>query len=199
MPRYGLLCDRGPFENAATLEGSGVEVLRRLRDWSASAYIRWSLFLSSYVPLLGIVSLRLWEKNSTLGFGSLVLAGGFAVNLAILLNWRVAPRDFRIEQIESGSNEVAGYIASYLLPFLVVGDMHWRDLLAYAILVWTIGLVMTRGDMLHINPLLSLLRYRIYTVTTVDSVTYYLIATGRVEARSRIRAVPFLDRLLVQR
>jgi hypothetical protein len=171
----------------------------RFGGWVAGVYIRWSLFLSSYVPLLLIFAVRLSEKYEAVAFGAVVAAALIALNLVILLNWHVAPRDFRVERVESGSNEVAGYIATYLLPFLTVGDMGWRDLLAYALLVWTVGQAVTRDDVLHINPLLSILRYRIYTITTVDGVDYYLIATRPVRSGDRVRAVPFLERRLLQR
>lgn len=171
----------------------------RFGGWISDIYLRWSFFLSSYVPLLVILAIRLSDKNETLTFVALVIASILVVNLALLLNWRVAPRDFSINSVESGSGEIAAYIATYLLPFLVVGDMKWKDLLAYAILVWTIGQAMTRDDVLHINPLLSILRYRIYTVTTKDGVDYYLIGTRRIAAGDRVRASLLLDRLLLER
>ena len=140
--------------------------LLRFGGWISDSYLRWSLFLSSYVPLLVILAVRLSEKNATLTFAALIIAGVLVVNLVMLLNWRVAPRDFSIKGVKNGSGEVAAYITTYLLPFLVVGDMKWKDLLAYAILIWVIGQAIARDDVLHINPLLSILQYRIYTVTT---------------------------------
>jgi hypothetical protein len=171
----------------------------RFGAWLADVYITWSIFLSSYVPLLLIFALRLSEKHPSSAFVAVCLAAVITVNLLILLNVPIAPRDFAIDTVESNANEVAGYIATYLLPFLVVGDVAWRDLVAYAILVWTIGQAMTRDDVLHINPLLSVMGYRIYTITTVDGSRYYLITRRKVRTGERVRAVLVRERLMLER
>lgn len=126
-------------------------------------------------------------------------AGIFALNLLFLLNRRVAPRDFSVVHIESGASEITAYIATYLLPFLVVSDVGWRDLIAYAVLVITIGIVMTRDSILHINPLLALFQYRLITITTGDGVNYYLLTPRHVRPGETVRAFPIRARLLMER
>lgn len=168
-------------------------------QWASDAFVSWTLFLSSYAPLLVIFAVRLGDKHPDTAFWIVVCAALFALNLVILLNRRVAPRDFKVHGVKSGAGDVAAYIATYLLPFLVVSDVGWRDLLSYAILVLTIGVVMTREGVLHINPLLALGGWHISTITTIDGAEYYLVSTRRAQVGDVIRAIPILARLLMER
>lgn len=168
-------------------------------EWLADAYVNWSLFLSSYSPLLGIFAIRLSEKHPGRAVGIALLAFIFAVNVALLLRRRLGTRDFHIESLTSGAGELTAYIATYLLPFLVVSDVGWRDLVSYALLIFIIGLVSTREGLLHINPLLAIFRWRVSTITTADGATYYLLSRRRVGAGTVVRSVILSRRLIMEK
>ena len=164
----------------------------------SNTYVSWSLFLSSYSPLLLIFALRLSEKKPDIAFWLVVLGAIFALNLLFILNTRVGARDYSIVRAESGAAEVAAYIATYLLPFLVVGDTGPRDLFAYGILVLTVGFVMTSGRALHVNPLLAMMGYKLFTITTVDKVRFFLLSREHPEAGETIRTIQLWGGVLIQ-
>ena len=162
-------------------------------------YVDWSLFPSSYVPLFLIFAIRMWPKHLGYAVGACTFGAIFAMNLFRLLNVRTAPRDFSIKRSEGGGSEIAAYIATYILPFLVVSDVGPADLVAYGALIFIIGLVMTREEVLHINPLLAVMGLHLSTIITEDEERYYVISGDRLFPKTILRAIAVRPRLLYER
>jgi hypothetical protein len=155
------------------------------------------LLLSAYSPLFLIAWIRAEDcsvKHWLLGLGA-----GFTLALAIPVLGAVsrAKEDFKVGQVENAAGEVAAYVATYILPFLVVGDKKPADFAAYALLLTFIGVILVRGDLLHYNPWIFMGGRRIFTVRVADS-TYYLISPERPPDDSEISAWSFGGRFLLQ-
>ena len=175
-----------------------MNTLIRLGSAISEGYVEWTLFLSSYAPLFAIFSIRLWDKQLVTARWFLVVAAALAINLYLLFRIRVAPRDVKVATLESGSSEVAAYIATYLLPFLTVGDVGLRDLMTYGVLILLVGIVMTSGQLLHVNPLLSAIGWRLFTVTTTaNGPRFFLLSREYIHQGDIIRAVEVRPRLLL--
>lgn len=160
----------------------------------------WSLYLSSYAPLLGIFALRLSKSHVDAAFWCSVLTAAIVLNLLFLLNYRLGPRDVKIGTVHRSTSEVAAYMATYLLPFLTASDLDARDLTAYGLLVWFVGLIMTRDGALHVNPLLALFGWRLVTIETVDRGFFYLLTRQRSLAEGTVvTAIQLRSRLLMER
>lgn len=69
----------------------------------------------------------------------------------------------RLVRVRGEGSQVAGYLASYILPLLVVADPSWRDLAAYGGFLAVFCVVSVRAHLLEVNPLLYLYGYRLFS------------------------------------
>jgi len=122
------------------------------------------LFLSSYVPLFGLASLRF---DNALGHWCMGLGiVSFVLLLALWGSLRVrGQKRFQVTQVEDRGNDVAGYLVAYLLPFLPLGEPTARDIAAYILFIALVGIIYVRSELIHINPLLYVAGYRLLSVT----------------------------------
>lgn len=120
-----------------------------------------ALFLCSYAPLFLILAIRFTTHWVEILCGSL-FALGLAGGLAVVLRYRgVSGRNWTATRAEDRGTEVAGYLASYILPFVVAPEPGWRDLVGYAIFFIVAATIYIRSGMLQINPTLYLFGWRV--------------------------------------
>lgn len=154
------------------------------------------LLLSAFSPLFLIGAVR--AEDPTLMWWLIGLGVVFTAMLLIPVlgaNMR-AQRDFRIAKVENASGEVAAYVATYILPLLIVGDKHPRDFAAYGLCLALVGLIFIRGHLLHYNPWIFVYRRQIFSVYVGQS-RYYLIADKEPRAGDDIKAKLFGGRFLL--
>jgi hypothetical protein len=154
------------------------------------------LLLSAFSPLFLIGSVRAEDSALMwwlLGIGVLFTA---ALLIPVLGAWGRAPRQFRIEKVQSASGEVAAYVATYILPLLVVGDKHPRDLAAYALCLALVGVIFIRGHLLHYNPWIFVFKRQVFSVY-VGQNRYYLVAENEPRPDTDITAKLFAGRFLL--
>jgi hypothetical protein len=136
--------------------------------WVTGVFVlaRWFLFASSYSPLVALASLRF--KPGPIRSGAWILAGISAGSLVLLLlaARRVEPRERVFVAVQDRGGDVAGYLATYLLPFLVVPQPTTSDLAAYGGYMILAGLVYTRSSLVAVNPLLYVFGYRLFSTET---------------------------------
>ena len=131
-----------------------------------SARIR--LLMSSYVPLFVVGALRFHDIWLRAALGCLAAGGVLSlVSLIRVSTTRVQPREVTPTSVHDLSSRVAGYVATNLLPFMTVAEPGFMDLVAYAFVLLTLGVVFVNSDLVGINPLLSLCRYRVFRVAGV--------------------------------
>jgi hypothetical protein len=148
---------------------------------------RWLLFLSSYSPLFGLTAVRLQPGTfRTVTFAVAVL-GALSLALALADARRIEPRERVVADVEDRGGDVAGYLATYLLPFLTVSSPSAKDAVAYAGFLLLVGVVYTRSSLLAVNPLLYLLGYRLSHVTTEGGQRVLLIYREFPARHGRIR------------
>jgi hypothetical protein len=153
---------------------------------------RWLLFLSSYSPLLTLTAIRLDAgrfRDLTL---SLAVAGVLALALALHAARFVEPRDRVVVHVEDRGSEVAGYLTTYLLPFLTVADPRSADIAAYAGFLLLVGVVYTRSSLLAVNPLLYLLGYQLVFLRSESEQRLLYICRTRPNEADVIRVRPLL-------
>lgn len=151
---------------------------------------RWLLFLSSYGPLLALTAVRLDSGAYRTFLFWLAAAGGAALVAALAASRRIAPRDRIVTSVSDRGGDVAGYLATYLLPFLTVSDPATRDVIAYAGFIFLVGVVYTRSALLSVNPLLYVLGYRLVFVGTQSGQANLLICRSVPSAGDRILVRP---------
>jgi hypothetical protein len=174
-------------------------MLTQLSERLARLYVGWSLFLGAYAPLAIVFAMRLLAKSRPVkAEACVVIAVLLALNLFLLLRYaRTAPQDYVADEVESGTGELAAYVATYILPFVMVGDVTNWDLIAYGTVLGCIGIVSIRGEALHLNPLLALRGYRLYTITTPKRRRWLVLSLNRIHKGDRLEASTIAHRLLL--
>ncbi len=137
-------------------------------------------FLSSYALLFVILAIRFTQPWLE------IVCGAFAV-LGLVSGYRVirSHRDIEPEPLTTGKindlgGEVAGYLATYLLPFVTVADPTSRDLVGYFLFLIVTGVIYVRSSLVQ-HPTLYLLGWRVASVELVDQRW-----SGFVISRSRL-------------
>lgn len=118
----------------------------------------------SYAPLQVILAVRFSTIAPRLIACSLALAG-FGDAVAILRGAeRRASTTVEVVEIRDRGAEVAGYLATYLLPFVVVTAPTARDFIAYGVYFLVAAIVYVRSDMIQVNPTFYAVGRRVVTV-----------------------------------
>jgi hypothetical protein len=125
-----------------------------------------ALFLSSYSPAMLILAVRSIDHSWPLFWISLgvsvVSAAAFFLFLQVAR--RGGPFRARIDDVEPRDAELAAYVATYLLPFVVVFGATLQDVVALGLFLLFIGLLWINSGMVYLNPLLTLAGYHVYIV-----------------------------------
>jgi hypothetical protein len=159
------------------------------------------LYISSYSPLFVLMALRL-HAHLWLVAGCLVVSG-----LGFLTLWQASheaqnmePRqEVTLEDVEDRGSDVAGYLVTYLLPFLTIADPGAYDVLAYLTFIALVGFIYIQSDMIHINPVLYAFGYRVLAVTTSDGERAILITNDPPSPRTKITPTEVRDHLWISR
>lgn len=157
------------------------------------------LFLSSYAPLFGLLAIRFEQRWLWISCTVLAVVGVLCLWLLLRLDARSAPGPHTLTSVRDAGVEAAGYLATYLLPFLTVATPTARDVVAYAGFLLVAAVINLRSAVAQVNPLLYLLGYRVLSVTDDHGLHAYMITRHRRAAGDRVLATRFRDDVLVDR
>ena len=165
---------------------------------------RFVMFLSSYLPLEAIFVIQYWHKQNAIAYPCLALCILGPVLLASILVSSVHDKETSREQvveIRLRGDEVMGYIAGYLLPFLATDLSKTRQLSSVAVVLGVLCYLYVTTDMLYINPTLNLIGFRVYEVTLKGNAdakrVHPLISRRRPRQGDAIEVVRLTSRILV--
>lgn len=158
-------------------------------DDRSTLTVRACLFLSSYAPLFVILAIR-FHPAALRGVCAGLAALGFGY-LAVVL-WAVPrgaqPRVYPVAGIVDASGEVAGYLATYLVPFVTVPSPSAADVAGYCILAVVVLVIFMRSELAQINPTLYLMGWRVASITAGQR-NYYLVCRRLPRPPGRVDAV----------
>jgi hypothetical protein len=132
--------------------------------------VRIRLFFVSYVPLWIMLACRAapsgrWQWGgrtaAVIVFGGLAILG---LNDAVRLirgSGRTSSQSFVFGEVDDQGGNAAGYLATYLLPFIGLIPQDWGDWVAYALYVAVAMIVFIRTDLTFVNPTLYILGHRV--------------------------------------
>jgi hypothetical protein len=152
--------------------------------------IRVRLFFVSYVPLWIMVASRAapsgrwqWDGRTAavIIFGLLAAYGFIDAVRLIRGSRRTSPQSFIFGEVNDQGGNAAGYLATYLLPFIGLIPQDWGDWTAYVLYFLVAMVVFIRTDLTFVNPTLYILRHR------VVSANAYL-----PESRALVAGSPFV-------
>jgi|HubBroStandDraft_6_1064221.scaffolds.fasta_scaffold83222_2 hypothetical protein len=160
--------------------------------------VRAQLFLSSYLPLFVILAVRF--DGVGLKWTCAVLAGLGALDLGIIFSIARTTQAQRryADRIDDASPEVAGYLASYLVPFVTVATPSTGDLVGYGIFFAVLLAIFLRSNMSQINPTLYVFGFRLATIT-LGSDRRYLVCRALPRAQRDINVVPVAGLLIYRK
>ncbi|MCJ1707519.1 hypothetical protein [Microbacterium sp. VKM Ac-2923] len=140
---------------------------------------RVELALAAFAPAFLLIALRSgevwwsWAFYALTGVGVLVLVvGGVLVTTG-------NPERFELTEIEDASDQVVGYIAAYIVPVLIDPSASPLNGIIAAAAMFLVIVIHVATGRVHINPLLYLIGYRVYTAKTRTS-SFALIARSEV-------------------
>jgi hypothetical protein len=149
------------------------------------------LFLGSYTTLFVLLALRFRSGRLEIACAALALVGVVdMVWIVFGVSSRTAPEPLRVATVKDTGPEVAGYLATYLLPFLTVAEPTGRDLAAYGLFLAVSGLVYVRSEMAQINPTLYVLGRRVVRLGSDQGWEGHVIMRSSAKAGEVIRVVP---------
>ncbi len=154
-------------------EGPGA---RSWLDGLQEGFFRARVLLSSYAALNFILVARLghWGALRWLCLGLGVLGVVDAFRLTLLANTRGGDEKVFIEVRDSGP-EIAGYLATYLLPLLAAPNPGTGEIVGYAIYGALIIVITLRSDLAHVNPTLYALGWKIVSVRMSNGREKFLV------------------------
>jgi len=136
------------------------------------------LFLSSYALMFIALSFRFDEPRLKWSCIGLAAAGILGARYIIRKQSERTPQIVTLTRVQDIGPDVSGYIATYLMPIIVVGTPTTGDLIAYGITLCAIGFVYVRSRMVQLNPTLYFCGYSLFGVETRDGFKGYLL-TGQ--------------------
>ena len=163
-----------------------------------SAGLRLLLFVSSYFPLSVIAYFLLRRESHVLALSALAVGVVGLIGLIVLLrvSKRIPSRQLRIEEVTERDAEAMSYMMTYVIPFLAITGTSQEERIALGIFFLVLAVLYMNSSMLHINPMLNLLRYRIYEIRTEDTIVAVIsrrrLVVGQVAAFRRIADFIFL-------
>jgi hypothetical protein len=158
-------------------------------DDRSALVVRSFLFLSSYAPLFIILAIR-FQGAALRGVcaGLAVVGLGYLAVVLWVIPRTTQQRVYPVEEVKDASGEVAGYLATYLVPFVAVTSPSAADVIGYCILALVVLVIFMRSDLAQINPALYLLGRRVASIT-VGGCRYYLVCRRLPRSPGRIDAV----------
>lgn len=126
------------------------------------------LFLISYAALWAIFAIRSTGIIEEVVFW--VLAGWGLVDAIRLIDagLRRSARHIRFDDVSDKSGEVAGYLATYLLPFVAGPPTDFRGALAYFVYFAVAWAVFVPSSLGLVNPTLYILGWRVVEASRHD-------------------------------
>ena len=141
----------------------------RLRG-ATEGLVRIRLFFVSYVPLWIMVACRAapsgrwqWDGRTAavIVFGILAAYSFLDAIRLIRGSGKTSPRSLAFGEVNDQGGNAAGYLATYLLPFVGLVPQDWGDWSAYAVYFLVAMLVFIRTDLTFVNPTLYILKRRV--------------------------------------
>jgi hypothetical protein len=156
------------------------------------------LFLSSYFPLAVIFLIIYYNTQLYIGLFSFFIGLIGFLGLLIFLKKlkKITPISYIVDSINKKDNESISYIVTYIIPFLSIPLTGWQPIVAIIIFLFIVGTLYVNSDMIHINPVLNLLGFHLYEITSQNN-TYFILSKIKIRKNEIIKAITISDDILM--
>jgi hypothetical protein len=140
-------------------------------------FIKVLLFLSAYVPLIILFSVRFVNNYRYFTISGVIIS---IILTIILLRVVKATRQLPIESIVLSnvnykSSDLLAYMFSYVFSFLEFDLGSYIDLIIILFIFVILAVIYINSNMIYINPMLSVFGYKIYEIISEENDVYVLI------------------------
>jgi hypothetical protein len=158
-------------------------------DDRSALVVRGFLFLSSYAPLFAILAIR-FQGAVLRGVcvGLAVIGLGYLAVVVWVVPRSAEQRVYPVAEVKDASGEVAGYLATYIVPFVTVTSPSAPDVIGYCIFAAVVLVIFVRSNLAQINPVLYLLGRRVASITAGGR-SYYVVCRRLPRPPGQIDAV----------
>lgn len=133
-------------------------------------YIKWFLFLSSYIPLFIIFTIKYYNYSWLLGIVIfIILSSIFVLYFSIKRAEHMSGDYYNLKTVENKSNQFLEYILAYIIPLLGFNLTSISDIISLVLLFILIAILYIRSDLIYMNPVLSIIGYNLYKVNAGKS------------------------------
>lgn len=137
------------------------------------------LFLTLHAPLFFIFYMRQYDRIREFdpNSGLLILAiGVITTAVLVVLAYSIFHEYAKIRgqkikldgRRESVEKETLLYFITYIIPFVSIGTGIWTDIFSYTLIFGIIYIIYLRSSLIYLNPLLTLLGFKTYKISTVQ-------------------------------
>lgn len=150
------------------------------------------LFLSSFTPLWLIFFGNFVIKNGFIVFNSpIVDLKTFSFELGFLTIFLFSlgstivfliekrktsnPTKITVSDRENVTGEYVLYVVTYIIPFLV-SDFGNQEVFTLVVMLFFVGVLYVRANLIHINPMFAIFGYRLYAIIDEKSNRVHILA-----------------------
>lgn len=157
-------------------------------------YIKFLLFLSSYVPLFFLLSIEFLSTppwfihkqpvpfvpyNTSISLISTLLAVFYLLLLystykLITIHRKNKVETRRVDQYQQKNELLSSYLLVYVFSFVGLNFKNWGGVISFLVFFLLLWILQSKSEMLYINPLLGIFGYRVYEVTSNNRVVIVL-------------------------
>lgn len=164
-----------------------------------SILVRLLLFLSSYFPLAMIFFVLFVQKNRSSALAVLVVGVLGLVGMLVYL-WTattLSPFPVKVQHLQRRDSEAMSYVVSYLVPFLSIPFSGWQQGVALSIFFLMLSILYINSGMIHINPMLNLLGYKIYEIEDAEGGTHAVVSRRRISRGETLSVIKIDEDILL--
>lgn len=144
-------------------------------------------FMTAFIPLWVILIIN---YTMTKGFNWYFVIGSSAFLISLFFTVMVYLRKIRKGEKEKQYFKVVGktnithdvvfYTLAYI-PILLLSEFKWKEVITFSITLFTIYVLYIKTNMIHINPILALMQYKMYKVTDDHDNTVVMLSKLNVK------------------
>lgn len=157
-----------------------------------------ALFLSSYAPLFAILGLRValsWV--SYVLWGVAVASVIFSVAFFAWAAHNIAPHPLQVKNLQARGEAIA-YVVTYIIPFVALNQERWQDWAALWLLLAVIAVLYVNSSLIHMNPMLTLLGWRTYELTTTGGPKVLMTRKAHVRGDQSLQVVAIGENVVLE-
>lgn len=127
-------------------------------------WVKIGLFLSSYMPLFLILTVKNWF-NLPMSILFVFVSLYSLILIYVIQDSKKNPEsNFKVLNFENKTKETLNYLAPYIIAFMSFNLNKLQDWIALGLFFSIIFLVYLNSDLIYINPLLLLRKYKVFKV-----------------------------------